>query len=336
MKYSITHTDNIENIYAPLEPAQGSSSSAKASANASAKSPGKASGPTAGPTPGKAKAKTPYVDPFTDTPNKSFAASLKNLDGGDGKEQMQEWMDTINGITEFPYDFGYLTKYPESRSGHKLMNLMFDTENMVTTLKIHAGLRRKPFLQSNSDVGTPSDNTKRDMIEAVEVLNEMGLANWKITFKDTIVETFPNGFSKRLPVDATIRDEDGNIYMTYMFFRYPYVTDWIKKGAKYNAAGVAYGKTKTDIFDRLLLLKCAYCLVDDGYSTMLAGVDPTLFDKLKTGQKIPDVYMYNMEDGTFNFQFLRLLKAIDNAELHRVLLKKYMPANVKFAVEHYG
>lgn len=207
-----------------------------------------------------------------------------------------------------------------SRHGRALLMQFAETNDMFVVLQIYADMQRNPIDQSGSTEGVPCPNTKKAMVDALNTLNQKEDWNFQIKFNDTVCVEYPLDWRKEMPTDATLKDENGDTCLVYMFYKYPFVENWGK-----NLMSPAYNKAKTEVCDRIIGLKCAYAIVDDGYSSILLVLNVPKLTNLGVFDRAP-VMLCKLEPG-YGSHLWWMLRALDNSKKHRVMLKKYMTYN---------
>lgn len=214
------------------------------------------------------------------------------------------------------YDFGgdwekFITPFVHN---YKRQHAESDPQMDVTTGQWP---RRIP---GDSADGTPCYATKKALSQTLLHFHRLGILKPTITYKETICTDLGDGGRKELPVDAVLRNENGDICMLFMFYKYPFVTDWIEQ-----LQDVKHWGTLKDLSDRLLRLKCAYVIVDDGYNSMLLGLKATLLKGVNTFDysQSPLLCMPLDPLRPMNYFFhWWILKAMENAQKHREIIEK--------------
>lgn len=176
--------------------------------------------------------------------------------------------------------------------------------------------RSKP---TDSAVGVPSYATKKALTQSLVQFHRVGVFKPRINYNATIAIEYDDG-CKELPIDAVLTNENGDNCMIFMFYKYPFVTDWIK-----NIYQCKHGDTLREIGDRLLRLDCAYCIVDDGFSSMIVGIKATVINGLNSWDRSQMPVLFGPSDPrkpTCAFFDWWILKAVENVEKHKQIFEE--------------
>lgn len=227
---------------------------------------------------------------------------------------------TLGEDEEDPYDFGQkIFTNPPTKYKDKFYGFLNDPKNKKWLNEFLVALDFPEDYSSNSKDGVPCSHTKKLIGVCERLLRAAGL-DLRVVYNDTISVPCGHGWFTDEAVDATVRNGNGDIVMVYLFFKYPFVTEWDE-----DPRNRVYTPKTIDVGVRLLGLRCSYALVDDGYTCKTLAISPQSNKDLNrfapkemvtTDRSFPSPLL-----GFYHCNWM--VKALENYEKHKQMWKSY-------------